>query len=59
MSLESHLAELERRHADLERRIAEEMSHPSVNSLEVSDLKRRKLQLKDEIVRLRSAITVH
>ena len=59
MSMESHLAELERRHADLERRIAEELAHPSANPLEVSDLKRRKLHLKDEIVRLKGTITVH
>ena len=59
MSMESHLAELERRHADLERRIAEELAHPSANPLEVSDLKRRKLHLKDEIVRIKGTITVH
>jgi hypothetical protein len=59
MSMESHLAELERRHADLERRISEELAHPSANPLEVSDLKRRKLHLKDEIVRIKGSITVH
>jgi hypothetical protein len=59
MSMETHLAELERRHADLERRIAEEMAHPSTDPLELSGLKRRKLHLKDEIVRLKGAITVH
>ena len=59
MSMESHLAELERRHADLERLIAEQMSHPSVDPLEVANLKRRKLHLKDEIVRLKGTITVH
>ncbi len=59
MSMESHLAELERRHADLERRIAEQMAHPSSDPLKVSDLKRRKLHLKDEIVRIKGTITVH
>jgi hypothetical protein len=59
MSMESHLAELERRHADLERRIDEQLNHPSVDPLEVANLKRRKLHLKDEIVRLRGTITVH
>jgi hypothetical protein len=53
MSVQSHIAELERRHADLERAIAEAMAHPSVDPLEVTELKRRKLQLKDEISRLR------
>lgn len=59
MSTESHLAELERRHADLERQIADMVAHPSADPLEVSELKRRKLQLKDEISRLRNVATVH
>ncbi|MCW5697274.1 MAG: DUF465 domain-containing protein [Bauldia sp.] len=59
MSTESHLAELERRHADLERQIDEARLHPSLDDAEVTELKRRKLHLKDEIVRLRSTATVH
>lgn len=58
MSVESHLASLERRHADLERELHEALQHPSADVL-VSSIKRRKLQLKDEIERLKSAITVH
>jgi hypothetical protein len=58
MSTESHLSELERRHADLERQLDEAKSHPSADPLELSELKRRKLYVKDEIARLRSA-TVH
>ena len=53
MTLETHLAELEKRHAALEREIAEEQSHPSIDSLALSELKRRKLVLKDEIARLK------
>ena len=60
MSTESHLSELERRHADLERRIDETKAHPGADALELSDLKRRKLRLKDEISRLRDVTaTVH
>lgn len=59
MSTESHLAELERRHADLERRIHEALRHPSADTLEVTSLKRRKLLLKDEIERIRGVVTVH
>ena len=59
MSTESHLAELERRHEALERKIVEATSHPSLDSVEITELKRRKLHLKDEIVRLRSRETVH
>ncbi|NRG17344.1 DUF465 domain-containing protein [Rhizobiales bacterium] len=59
MSLDSHLSELERRHKDLERKLEELMSHPSVDSLELHDLKRQKLVVKDEIERLRSSSTLH
>ncbi|WP_298358836.1 DUF465 domain-containing protein [Rhodoblastus sp.] len=53
MSLQSHLAELERRHMALEREIEKEELHPSVDELKVHELKRRKLVLKDEIAKLR------
>jgi len=59
MSTESHLSELERRHADLERQLAEARNHPSADPLELTDLKRRKLHVKDEIARLKGAATVH
>lgn len=59
MSTESHLSELERRHAELERQLAEAERHPSVDTLELTDLKRRKLHLKDEIERLKGAETMH
>jgi hypothetical protein len=53
MSMQSHLAELERRHHALEIEIEEALSHPGTDTLELSELKRRKLQLKDEIARLK------
>jgi hypothetical protein len=52
MSVESHLAELERRHEALKREIQEAQSHPGFDDMEVAALKRRKLQLKDEIAKL-------
>jgi hypothetical protein len=52
MSLEAHLAELERRHRALDAEIAEARSHPSVDDLQIVELKRRKLLVKDEIARL-------
>ncbi|WP_319775083.1 DUF465 domain-containing protein [Breoghania sp.] len=58
MSLQSHLLELERRHADLEREIEKARVSPSTDNLEIADMKRRKLHLKDEIVRLRKE-TLH
>ena len=59
MSNPSHLAELVRRHEALEREITEAMSHPSVDTVEITELKRRKLHLKDEIARLQRIETVH
>lgn len=53
MSLQSHLEALELRHAALDERILSEQQRPSANILEVKDLKRQKLKLKDQIVGLR------
>ena len=53
MAIQSHLAELERRHRALEDEIAEALAHPSTDDLKIAELKRRKLQVKDEITRLK------
>ncbi|PTW59637.1 hypothetical protein C8N35_10618 [Breoghania corrubedonensis] len=58
MSLQSHLLELERRHADLEREIEKAMVSPSTDNLAIANLKRRKLNIKDQITRLRKE-TLH
>jgi hypothetical protein len=59
MAIQAHLAELERRHRALEDEINEALTHPSADDLKVLELKRRKLQLKDEIARLRQDASVH
>jgi hypothetical protein len=59
MSLETHLAELQRQHRALEAEIAEARAHPSFDDLEIKELKRRKLQVKDEIARLQVDSSVH
>ena len=53
MSIQSHLSDLEQRHSSLENQIREALQHPSVDELVLSDLKRKKLQVKDEIARLK------
>jgi hypothetical protein len=53
MTVKVHLAELERQHKALEDEIAEAMAHSSTDNLKIVELKRRKLQLKDKIERLR------
>ena len=61
MSMQSHLAELERRHQALEAEICEARAHPSTDDLTIVELKRRKLLVKDEIARLKhdTSASVH
>ena len=59
MSVESHLAELERRHEALKREIQEAQTHPGIDDVEITALKRRKLQIKDEIAQLKQSETMH
>ncbi len=59
MSVQSHLQELQRRHAALQSEIKRELSHPATDPLRLAELKRKKLVLKDQITRLSGPITVH
>jgi hypothetical protein len=54
MSRETHLAALGQRHDALDKEIAQELVHPATDELKLAEMKRRKLQLKDEIARLQS-----
>lgn len=54
MSLAAHLAELSERHKLLERRIEEELARPGSSDLEITRMKREKLKLKEQIVRLQT-----
>jgi hypothetical protein len=57
--MQTHLAELEQRHQALDQQISEAMAHPSSDGLKIVELKRRKLQVKDEIARLRQNASIH
>jgi hypothetical protein len=60
MTMQAHLVELERKHQTLEAELADAMNHPSSDDLKIVELKRRKLQVKDEIERLRhDRVSVH
>ncbi len=59
MSMQAHLAELERRHQSLEEEITEAQTHPSTDALRIAELKRRKLLVKDEIARVQQEASVH
>jgi len=55
MTTESHIAALERRHRELEEQIEAEMQNKYYDSLVVSSLKRKKLEVKDELSKLSAA----
>lgn len=59
MAIESHLAALERKHGALEQQISEAMASPATDNILITRLKRQKLQLKEQIEKVRSQITRH
>ena len=61
MAIQAHLVELERKHEVLENELHDALKHLSTDDLQIIQLKRRKLVLKDEIERIRHTVssTVH
>lgn len=59
MSIESHLQQLEKKHTALEIELADAILHPSIDDLQLAEIKRRKLVLKDEMEKLRGGQTTH
>ena len=53
---QDHIAELEQQQHALEKKIAEVLKHKSAHDLEIVELKRQKLHLKDAIERLQNGI---
>ena len=53
MAIQAHLVELERKHKSLENELHEALVHLSTDDLQIVELKRRKLMVKDQIERLR------
>lgn len=54
MTLGAHATELSEKHRALEKQIENEMARLSVDNLKLSRLKREKLQIKDELERLKA-----
>ena len=52
MTLAGHLAELSEKHRLLEMKIQEELARPSADDLQISQLKKEKLRIKDEMAKL-------
>lgn len=54
MALDAHLVELTGKHNALDERIEAELSRPLADTIKIAEMKKEKLRLKDEIVRLKS-----
>ncbi len=54
MSNQADLAALEQQHQALDHEIAEAQQHHATDDLKLVELKRRKLQVKDQIARLKN-----
>ncbi|MGD9885188.1 MAG: YdcH family protein, partial [Reyranella sp.] len=52
MATTEHVDSLKAKHADLDRLIAEEEGRPHPDDARITELKRQKLRIKDEIVQL-------
>jgi hypothetical protein len=52
MALSSHLEELKRKHRTLSDAVEEAQRAPGSSDLEIADMKKQKLRLKEEIERL-------
>jgi hypothetical protein len=57
MTIQAHLASLEKKHGALEEELESVLASPSSDDREIAQLKRRKLRLKDEMERLKAATT--
>ncbi|MEM6615105.1 MAG: DUF465 domain-containing protein [Pseudomonadota bacterium] len=49
MAAQAHLEELTRKHRMLDTQIEQELAHPGSSDFEISELKRRKLRIKEQI----------
>ncbi|MBD0426983.1 YdcH family protein [Aquisalinus flavus] len=54
MSINARLEKLDQRHQELENALSTELKQPSSDDLRITELKRRKLAIKDEIRTLQS-----
>lgn len=53
MALETHIESLEQKHQALEEKLADLTNSPSISGTVLTEVKRKKLQLKDQIEKLR------
>lgn len=55
MSVASHVIELRKKHEELSERVAQAQRSPGVDDLQIAEMKKQKLRLKEEIQRLTEA----
>lgn len=55
MTVQAHIASLEKKHGALEDELQSVLASPSTEDQEIVVLKRRKLRIKDELERLRGS----
>lgn len=54
MTMQAHLESLEKKHVALEEQLHDALASPSVDDRQITELKRRKLRIKDEMERLKT-----
>ncbi len=55
MAIEMHIEQLEAKHKKLEAELGQMMARPGSSDVEIADMKRQKLHLKDRIRQLRNS----
>lgn len=55
MTAQAHIDALEKKHEQLEEDLRAALAHSSSDDRTIGDIKRRKLQIKDELTRLKAA----
>lgn len=55
MTIQAHIDSLKNRHDALDGRLASAKSSPSVDDATITEIKKKKLRVKDEIARLETA----
>ncbi|CDZ30575.1 MULTISPECIES: YdcH family protein [Neorhizobium] len=55
MTVQAHIASLEKKHGALEEELQTVLASPSADDREIAELKRRKLRIKDQMQRLKAS----
>ena len=55
MTIQAHIASLEKKHGALEEELQVVLASPSADDREIAELKRRKLRIKDQVQRLQAS----